>query len=180
MHGAPLRRIGRRDIHYFRIHRRARTESDIRAGLGRRHRPRRIRAGDLRPEQGFIREAARRLLAQHRSARGRPAVLRRRVPVSKRNLLFHARAAGVGRSVEAEGAGRIRQADRHPDRSGRSFLSGRGVSPGLLPQESAALQVLPPEMRTRSAAGTVVGTAQREAAIGPLDRAHASHCPPFG
>ena len=58
------------------------------------------------PKQGELREAARRLLAQHRSDRERPAVLRRRHPVPQRDLRPRRRSGGCrGVARRAPGLG---------------------------------------------------------------------------
>ena len=45
----------------------------------------------------------------------------------------------------------------HPDRRGGNVLQGRGLPPGLLPEEPGPLPVLPAQLRTRRAAGRAVG-----------------------
>ena len=52
---------------------------------------------------------------------------------------------------------------------GRPVLPGRGVSPGLLPEEPGALQLLPPQLRPRRATEGTLGQPGRDA-LGPARR----------
>ena len=75
--------------------------------------------------------------AQHRPDGEGPPVLRHGHAVPHRDLRPRRCAAEGGRSVEGR-AGEVQAvqgADRHADRAGRRVLAGRGLPPGLLPQE---------------------------------------------
>ena len=54
-------------------------------------------------------------------------------------------------------ASSVQGADRHPDRRRRPVLPGRGLPPGLLPQEPDPLRVLPQLLRARCAPEAAVG-----------------------
>ena len=74
------------------------------------------------------------------------------------DLLSRRRAAAARRGNQEDGAGEIRAArGAHRDHQGRRVLPGRGLSPGLLREKSGALQILPLQLRTRSAPGGAVG-----------------------
>ena len=80
----------------------------------------------LRPDEGQLRKAARRVLAQHRSDGQGPPVLRQRQPVPHRDLRARRRAAEGRRGVEGgarEDASRSR--NRSSRRSRRRPSSGR-------------------------------------------------------
>ena len=51
----------------------------------------------------------------------------------------------------------VQGADRHADHRGRRVLAGRGLSPGLSPTQSRALQVLQDRLRTRRAPEAALG-----------------------
>src|SRR6185295_327404 len=151
-----------------RLYRRSRPEPDLRGGLLRLARPRGVDRGPVRSQERQLRQAARRLLAQHRSGDRERPVLRPRHAVSLRDLLPRRGAAPGGRGLQAE-ARRGEEAartDRHPDRGGLEVLARRGIPPGLLREEPAALQLLPPELWPRPAPATALGSRGRR----PLSR----------
>ena len=96
---------------------------------------------------------------QPRSAREGPPVLRPRQPVSPRHLLSQRGAARARRGDQEDASGALQAADPDRDHRGDDVLQGRGLSPGLLQEESDALQVLPLQLRTRRAARRAVGQA---------------------
>ena len=100
VHGAAVRQARRRARDHVRLHGRHGEEADLRGRIRRQHRPRRGGAGPLRPEEGHLREAARGLLAQHRSDGQGPPVLRRRHPVPDGDLRAHRRAARGRRKLQ--------------------------------------------------------------------------------
>jgi peptide-methionine (S)-S-oxide reductase len=82
-----------------------------------------------------------------------PAVLRFRIAIPDGDLLPRCGAAqgrgsveGRDREIEA-----VQAADRHADRDGGTFLSRRGLSPGLLPEEPGAIPALPHRLRPADA-----------------------------
>src|SRR4029453_18433011 len=155
-----LRRPARRHLGHIGIHGRIHSQSDLRGSLERPHRPRRIRAGRLRPRQDLVREAARRVLAQHRSApEGRP-VLRSRDAVSDRDLLFERFAEARGGSVEGEprAGAEIQGEDRDTDRAGVEVLSGGGLPPELLQGTPGPVPGLPRGLPPRRAAQRDLGS----------------------
>ena len=83
--------------------------------------PRRGGGGGLRSAQGQLCPAAGGLLAQHRPDNAGPAVLRRREPVPRGDLLPRRGAAAARRGVEAGGGPAPPAADSDPDRAGRPF-----------------------------------------------------------
>src|SRR5262249_47313789 len=111
--------------------------------------------------------APRRVLAQHRSAGEEPPVLRPRRSVPHRHLLSRRAAAGGGAGLEGQGRGALRAAGGDADRPRRAVLQGGRVSPGLSPEESDPLQVLPVQLRARRAARGAVG---QEGLTGMIDR----------
>ena len=119
---------------------------------------------DLRPEQGHLREAPRRLLAQHRPSRRKRAVLRPRHPVPVRDLLPRRDPEEAGRGVEARGS-RSRSGSRKTIQTqivaAYGVLPGRGLPPGLLQEEPRALLLLPRRLRPRPAAPGAVGHRRR-------------------
>ena len=75
-------------------------------------------------------------------------------------IFVHTRRAAAGcRGVEggAREVEAVQGTDRHADRRRDRVLAGRGVSPGLLREESGALQLLPDRLRTRRAPRAAVG-----------------------
>ena len=81
-------------------------------------------------------------------------------PPYRTAIFTHDAAQAEGGAGIAGGAGEeqaVQGTDRHRDRAGRRVLSGRGVPPGLLQEESGALPVLPLGLRPRCAAQTAVG-----------------------
>src|SRR5439155_3321660 len=97
------------------------------------------------------------------------------------DLLPRRRAEAPRRGVEAEvGEGQALQAaDRHADRRGRRLLAGRGLPPGLLQKEPAAVQVLRHRLRALRAPRPAVGRAATEIIIscaGPGPRLSSSPC----
>ncbi len=67
----------------------------------------------------------------------------------------------LAEELEKAGRGRAEDADLYRDRHGRAVLSGRGVSPGFLCEEPGEIQILPLELRARSAPQAALGRAQR-------------------
>ncbi len=92
VHRGGFRQGAGRDQHHVGLSQRQDQESDLQGSLGRRQRPRRGGRDRLRPREGDFRQAARRVLAQHRSAGEGPAVLRHRRHVPHRRLLSRRRA----------------------------------------------------------------------------------------
>ena len=112
------------------------------------------------PSEGQLREAARRVLAQHRSDGEGPPVLRHRHAVPHRRSSSTTRRSGRQprrRRPRSQKSKPFKEDDRHADRAGDRVLAGRGLPPGLLPEESGALQLLPQRLRARRAAQAVVG-----------------------
>src|SRR5712692_3052296 len=159
VHGAPLRRVARGDLHDFGLYGGKQEKSHLRGGLLRDHRPRGGRAGRVRPREGELRKAPGGVLEKRRPHRARPAVLRHRQPVPHGNLLPHRRAETPGRSLQsgAHEDQAFQGRHRHPHRRGRTVLAGRGLSPGFLRQEPGALQVLPHRLRARRQVEAAVG-----------------------
>ena len=137
-----------RDLDHLRLYRRQGRQSDLRAGLGRRHRPRRGGARSIYDPAKVtlpascstcsgatsIRLAKDRQFCDHGDQ------------YRTRDLRPQRRAAAARRGLEEEGRGAIQEADLHRDRRRRAVLPGRGLSPGFLPEE--------PDPDTNSTAGT--------------------------
>ena len=130
------------------------------------------------PSKITLRDASRRLLAQHRSDREGPPVLRYRQPVPGGDFLPHGGTAPGGVAVEG-GAGKnqdLQGTGGHRDRPRRRILSGGGVPPALLQEEPDPLQLLQDRMRPGPAAQGALGKRGRgerssgETAGGPVRR----------
>ncbi len=154
-------RGGGRD--HLGLYRRPHRQSHLRAGGARGHRSRRGGRDRVRSRQGDLPAAARRVLAQHRSAGEGPPVLRSRQPVSQRDLLSRRRAAPAGGSFEGRRRGPLQAADRDR-RSWRpgTFYKAEDYHQDYYLQESAALQFLSAELRARCAARGAVGPKEKK------------------
>ena len=139
-------RICRASLRRLRLHRRPARESDLRAGLGRRHRARRVGRdrSTIRPR------SATRSCSTSSGTTSTPSTPNAQFcdhgTSTARHLLPRRGAAAAGRGVEA-GAREV-AALRRADRDRRSspatdVLSGRGVPPELLQEEPGAVQLLP-------------------------------------
>src|SRR5262245_15658621 len=162
VHGAAVRGARRRGVGHSWLYRRVEGQPDVRGGLGGRDWARRVDRGRLRPRQGELREAARRVLAQRRPDDSGRTVLRSRAPVPPRHLLPRRDAAPSRRGIEA-GAGGVEEAagpDRDRDRRRRAVLPGGGVPPGLLQEEPDPVPLLSLPVRAGSPArgGLGIGT----------------------
>ena len=121
----PFDKQDGRHRHDVRLHRRDESEADVRGSVERQHRPYRSRAGALRPEEGVVREAARHLLAQHRSDGEGPPVLRRRQPVPDRDLRAHDEQRSAAEARRPRSRKRSRSRNRSSRRSSPRPSSGR-------------------------------------------------------
>ena len=118
----PFDKLARRDLDHVGLHRRRtrRTRPTRRSRRAAPATPR--RSGRLRPGEGQLRAAARRVLAQHRSARrGRPVLRPRRRSTAPRSSPRR-RAEAPGRSVE--GGARDAEAASSSRSSPRSSHAG--------------------------------------------------------
>ena len=116
------------------------------------------------PAQGELRSAARGVLAQRRSARCRRPVLRSRRPVSHRRSSSTTRSSGASPRQSKQAlvdSKRFEQPIVTEIVTAGAVLSGRGLPPGLLREESAPVQVLPLELRPRPAPRARSGASRR-------------------
>ena len=136
--GGRLRQGAGRAQHDLGLHRRHGRQPDLQPGLGRRHRPRRGGRDRLRSRQGQLRRSC-------STCSGTTSIRWRRTASSAisgdqyRTAIFYhdEEQRKLAEDIEEGGAGEIRAArgaDR--DRQGRPVLQGRGLSPGLLQEES--------------------------------------------
>src|SRR4030095_11981361 len=119
-------------------------------------------AGELRPFEGELRQAAGDLLAEPRPDGQGPAVLRRRLAVPPGDLLSLRGSEAARRSVKGKmGEGEaLPPADPHADYAGERVLSGRGLPPGLLQEEPGAVPVLRHRVRALRAPRPALGSAK--------------------
>ena len=152
MPGAALREAGGGELRRLRVHRRPGAESHLPPGGLGPDRPHRGGAGHLRPGDDRLRAAPRGLLDAVRPHRRRRLLRRPRTPVHLGGLRPRRGAAAAGRGLQ-DGPGRLgplRGSHRHAGARRRRVLPGRGLPPGLLPQEPGPLQALPFRLRARS------------------------------
>ena len=129
----------------------------------------------VRPGEDQLRAAARRLLAQHRSADDDAPVLRRRHAVPLGDLLPRRGAdSALAEASKAalEQSKRFKQPIVTEIVPAGDVLPGRGLPPGLLPEEPGPLQVTTVQLRPGPAAGGALGPAReltlpRSPAAGP-------------
>src|SRR5437016_1090068 len=140
---------GRRRLERRRLLGRPLPEPDLPRRLLRRHRPRRVRAGGVRPGARLLRAAPRRVLGEPRPDPAEPPGPRHRRAVPLGDLLPHPGAGGGGARLEGtpRGLGALPAADRHRDHAGIDLLPRRGVPPAL-PREARA-GALPDRLESR-------------------------------
>src|SRR2546422_1858373 len=130
-------------------------EPDLPGRLLRQHRPRRERAGGVRPGARLLRPAARRVLGEPRPDPAEPPGPRRRRAVPLGDLLPQPRAGGGGARLEGppRSVGALPPADRHRDHPRRDLLPRRGGPPAL-PREARA-GALPDRLRRVKSTGSL-------------------------
>src|SRR6185503_10804249 len=175
VHGGSLREGARRGLGGLGLHRRPHQEPELRDGFLGHHRTRGSHRGEIRSVEDQLRKAARRVLDQPRSDVHGPPVLRPWLPVPARDLLAGRGAEAPRRCLEAQvrKAEDLQAADRHADRQGLAVLARRGIPPGLLQEESGALQLLLERLRPLQPVERTLGEpAQMTTAVTPNAAKH--------
>ena len=138
-------------LHHLRLHRRPRRQPDLRAGLLRPHRPRRVDAGGLRPEEGELREAARRLLAQRRSRLDAGGQFCDRGNQYRTAIFYHSdEQKRLAEASKAEVATKLGKTDRH--------ARSRPRAPSTPPRTTTRTSTRRTPCATRSTGAAAAGT----------------------
>ncbi len=153
VHGAAVRQARRRDLDHLRLHRRQRSRSPTYEQVSRRaHRARRGGAG---------RPTTRRRSATRSCSRCSGTTSIRRCATASSATSAASTAPRSSCTTPSSGGSPKRRrptletdqavhgADRHRDRRRRRLLPGRGIPPGLLPEEPDPLPLLPQRLRAR-------------------------------
>ena len=148
-----------RHQHDLRLHRRQGRQSDLRAGLGRRHRPRRGGRDRLRSRQGHLRASCSTCSGSSIDPLAKDAQFCDHGDQYRSAIFYHDDAAApAGRGVEdRRSQARFKEPIHTEIAAAGTVLQGRGLSPGLPREESDPIQILPLQLRPRRAAASRSG-----------------------
>ena len=125
----------------------------------------------LRPGEGHLRPAPRRVLAQYRPPDRQRPVLRPRQPVPRRHLRSRRDPAAPGRGVEGGPSSRApRQAGRDGDRRGRASSGPRRTTTRTTTRRTRSATTSTARLRPRPAAGGDLGAGRERPHRSPLSR----------